>query len=241
MNLPIAGWNECLITYVLAAASPSHPITPAVYHSGWAGSPSFRNGESYYGIRLPLGPPYGGPLFFSQYSFLGLDPRGLHDRYADYWEQNRAHTLINRAHCLANPHGFAGYGAQCWGLTACDGHAGYGAYCPRNDHGIVAPTAALSAMPYTPRESMAVLRYLYEQLGARAFGSYGFVDALSPSQDWYAASNLAIDQGPIVVMIENHRTGLLWNLFMSCPEVQEGLQRLGLERTGLAERRPAML
>ncbi len=241
MNLPITGWNECLISYVLAAASPSHAIAPSVYHSGWTGSTSFRNGQSYYGITLPLGPPYGGPLFFSQYSFLGLDPRGLSDRYADYWQQNRAHTLINRAHCMANPHGYAGYGPDCWGLSACDGHAGYGAYCPRNDSGVVAPTAALSAMPYTPRESTAVLRYLCDQFGPQAFGRYGFVDAFNPTQKWVADSHLAIDQGPIVVMIENHRSGLLWQLFMSCPEVQSGLRRLGFDSPALAENRRAVL
>lgn len=241
MDHPITGWNECLITYVLAAASPSHAISPLVYHQGWTNSGDFRNGHSYHGITLPLGPPYGGPLFFAHYSFLGLDPRGLRDRYADYWQQNRAHTLINRAHCIANPRKYAGYGADCWGLTACDGHTGYGAYCPRNDAGVIAPTAALSSMPYTPRESMAVLRYLYDELGGQAFGPYGFVDAFNPTQKWFAGSNLAIDQGPIVVMIENHRSGLLWKLFMSCPEIRIGLQRLGFESAGLDAGRSAVL
>jgi len=237
MNHPITGWNECLITYVLAAASPTHTVPPAVYHDGWTESPVFRNGRSYHGIALPLGPPQGGPLFFSHYSFLGLDPRGLRDRYADYWAQNRAHTLINRAHCIANPHGFAGYGPQCWGLTACDGDAGYGAFCPENDRGVIAPTAALSAMPYTPDESMAALRHFYDALGAKIWGRHGFVDAFNAARGWIAGSNLAIDQGPIVVMIENHRSGLLWDLFMSCPEVRLGLGRLGFEspRLGAAE------
>ena len=229
MNHAITGWNECLITYVLAAASPTHPIVPAVYHRGWTNSPVFRNGQTYHGVALPLGPPLGGPLFFSHYSFLGLDPRGLRDRYADYWQQNRAHTLINRAHCIANPHGFAGYTANCWGLTACDGDAGYNAFSPENDHGVIAPTAALSAMPYTPQESMAALRYFYEVLGGEIWGRHGFVDAFNRQRGWVAESNLAIDQGPIVVMIENHRSGLLWDLFMSCPEVHAGLRRLGFK------------
>ncbi|MGH6789354.1 MAG: glucoamylase family protein [Pseudolabrys sp.] len=229
MNLPITGWNECLVTYVMAAASPSHPIAPAVYHRGWTDSPVFRNGQSYYGITLPLGPPHGGPLFFSQYSFLGLDPRGLRDRYADYWQQNLAHTQINRAHCIANPNGFAGYGADCWGLTACDGDTGYGAFCPNNDRGVIAPTAALSAMPYTPAESMQVLRYVYRNLGPSAASAYGFVDALNLSRNWFAKSNLAVNQGPIVVMLENYRSGLLWDLFMSCAEVRSGLHRLGFD------------
>jgi hypothetical protein len=229
MNHAIAGWNECLITYVLAAASPTHAIDPEVYHRGWANSPVFRNGQNYYEIALPLGPAYGGPLFFSHYSFLGLDPRGLHDRYADYWEQNRAHTLINRAHCIANPNGFASYGARCWGLTACDGDAGYSDFSPKNDRGVIAPTAALSSMPYAPAESMTVLRYLYEELGGKIWRRHGFVDAFNLSRDWVAPGNLAIDQGPIVAMIENRRSGLLWDLFMSCPEVQAGLRRLSFE------------
>lgn len=227
MNHVIAGWNECLITYVLACASPSHPVSPAAYHRGWTDSPVFRNGRSYYEIALPLGPPFGGPLFFSHYSFLGLDPRGLRDRYADYWQQNRAHTLINRAHCIANPHGHAGYGRDCWGLTACDGDGGYSAFCPQNDRGVIAPTAALSAMPYTPAESLCALRHFHEELGDRLWGRYGLRDSFNGARNWVAEGHLAIDQGPIVVMIENYRTGLIWQLFMSCPELQAGLQRLG--------------
>jgi len=163
-----------------------------------------------------------------------LDPKGLRDRYADYWAQNVAHTRINRAHCIANPNGHEGYGPDCWGLTACDGDAGYGAFNPEEDRGVIAPTAALSAMPYTSQESMAALRYFYEELGAEIWGPHGFRDAFNPSQRWVADSNLAIDQGPIVVMIENHRSGLLWDLFMSCPEVQGGLRRLGFESPRLA-------
>jgi hypothetical protein len=229
MNHAVTGWNECLVTYVLAAASPTHAIAPAVYHRGWTNSPTFRNGKTYDGIELPLGPPKGGPLFFSHFSFLGLDPRGLRDRYADYWRQNRAHTAINRAHCIVNPNGFAGYGPDCWGLTACDGDEGYNAFCPMNDRGVIAPTAALSAMPYMPDESLTVLRHLHDDLGGRLWGQYGFVDAFNLSRGWYAPGHLAIDQGPIVAMIENHRSGLLWELFMSCPEVPAGLSRLGFE------------
>jgi hypothetical protein len=227
MDHAIRGWNECLMTYLLAASSPTHAVEPAVYHRGWANSPTFLNGQQYYDVTLPLGPPCGGPLFFSHFSFLGLDPRGLRDRYADYWQQNRAHTLINRAYCIGNPGRFSGYGAQCWGLTACDGDAGYGAFCPNHDRGVIAPTAALSAMPYTPAESMTVLRFLYEELGGKIWGRFGFADAFNLSRGWVAESNLAIDQGPIVVMIENARSGLLWKQFMSCPEIHTGLDRLG--------------
>jgi hypothetical protein len=237
MNHAITGWNECLVTYVLAAASPTHAIAPSAYHQGWTDSPVFRNGRSYYGIELPLGPACGGPLFFSQYSFLGLDPRGLRDRYANYWQQNLSHTLINRAHCIANPNRFAGYGEDCWGLTACDGDAGYGAFCPTNDRGVIAPTAALSSMPYTPDESMRVLQYMYRNLGPSAASAYGFVDAMNLSRNWFAKSNLAVDQGPIVVMLENYRSGLLWDLFMSCTEVLSGLGRLGFDRLAPANDR----
>ncbi|HVA40034.1 MAG TPA: glucoamylase family protein, partial [Candidatus Binataceae bacterium] len=185
--------------------------------------------RSYHGATLPLGPPYGGPLFFSQFSFLGLDPRGLRDRYADYWVQNCAHTVINRAHCIANPHGYPGYGPCCWGLTACDGDTGYDVFSPDNDRGIIAPTAALSAMPYAYDESMAALRHFYEDLGDTIWGRYGFVDAFKTSFAWVADGNLAINQGPIVVMIENHRSALLWQLLMSCPEIRAGLNCLGFE------------
>jgi hypothetical protein len=229
MDHPITGWNECLIAYVLAAASPTHPVAPAVYHNGWTNSPVFRNGYRYHDIELPLGPPMGGPLFFSHFSFLGLDPRGLVDRYADYWAQNVAHTAINRAHCIANPHGFAGYGADCWGLTACDGDQGYNAFAPNNDHGVIAPTAALSAMPYAPAASMQALRHFHDVRGDALWGPYGFYDAFNLSAGWVAASNLAIDQGPTVAMIENHRSGLLWRLFMSCGEVRDGLRRLDFD------------
>ena len=237
MDHAITGWNECLITYILAVSAPHRRrIAPEVYHRGWTNSPWFRNGRRCHGIELPLGPPHGGPLFFSHYSFLGLDPRGLVDRYADYWTQNRAHVLINRAHCIANPHGHAGYGAHCWGLTACDGDAGYGAFSPENDRGVIAPTAALASMPYAPREAMQALRHFHEDRGDELSGRYGFADAFNPSRGWVASSNLAIDQGPIVVMIENHRSGLLWELFMSCPEVRDGLARLDFTSPHLPRR-----
>ena len=234
MNHQIRGWNECLITYVLAASSPSHPIDAEIYHRGWAGGRSFRNGRQFHGITLPLGPDFGGPLFFAHYSFLGLDPRGLRDRYADYWQQNVAHTLINREHCIRNPNGFKGYGADCWGLTASDDHLGYGAHAPDNDLGVISPTAALSSFPYTPEHSMRALRHFHHRLGDRIRGEYGFVDAFNETEGWYAGSHLAIDQGPIVAMIENHRTGLLWSLLMSCPEIQDGLHRLGFESPHLS-------
>jgi hypothetical protein len=227
LNHEIRGWNECLIAYVLAASSPSYPIEPRVYHDGWAQGREFRNGRSWYGIELPLGPPYGGPLAFAQYSFLGLDPRGLEDRYADYWKQNVNHARIQHEHCVRNPHGHAGYGAACWGLTAGDNVSGYAMHWPANDAGVIAPNAALASYPYTPEQSLRALRYFLSEWGERIWGDCGFTSAFNAGADWQSRDWVGIDQGPIVVMIENHRSGLPWRLFMSCPEIQEGLRRLG--------------
>ncbi len=229
MNFPVRGFNECMIMYVLAASAEQYPVTAAVYHRGWAESNFFKNGKQFYGYTLPLGFDYGGPLFFSQYSFLGLDPRGLKDRYADYWQQNKNHTLINRAYCVDNPKKFKGYGENCWGLTASDTYNGYNAFSPTNDEGTITPTAALSAFPYTPNYSMQALKHFYYDLGDKIWGEYGFTDAFNETQNWYAKSYLAIDQGPIVAMIENYRSGLCWKLFMSCPEIQHGLKKLGFQ------------
>jgi hypothetical protein len=227
LGLEIRGWNECLIAYVLAAASPRHAVAAQVYHEGWARGRDFLNRRSFAGVELPLGPDWGGPLFFAHYSFCGIDPRGLSDRYADYWQQNVNHTRINRAYCLDNPRGYRGYGPGCWGLTAGDSVAGYAAHAPDNDLGVITPSAALSSVPYAPQEAMAVLRHLFEDLGDRLWGRFGFLDGFSEQYDWYADSFVAISQGPIVVMIENYRSGLLWKLFMGIPEVQAGLKKLG--------------
>jgi len=231
MNFPVRGFNECLIMYVLAASGSNekYSVGANIYHRGWAESNFFNNGKEFYGIKLPLGFDYGGPLFFSHYSFLGLDPRELKDRYADYWEQNKNHTLINREHCVRNPNKFKGYGENCWGLTASDAYNGYDAHSPTNDKGTISPTAALSAFPYTPEYSMQALKHFYYDLGDKIWSEYGFVDAFNETQNWYAKSHLAIDQGPIIVMIENYRTGLLWKLFMSSPEIQNGLKKLGFK------------
>ncbi len=227
MNHQIRGHNETLITYVLAASSPTHTIAADVYHEGYARSGAIQNGNSFYDITLPLGESLGGPLFFSHYSFLGLDPRNLEDQYANYWTQNRSHSLINQAYVIDNPLNYAGYTEESWGLTASDNHEGYSAHSPTNDRGVVTPTAALSSFPYTPEESMKALHFFYYNIGDRLWGQYGFYDAYNITAGWVANSYLAIDQGPIIVMIENYRTGLLWDLFMSAPEVQTGLDKLG--------------
>ena len=226
MNMQISGYNETLITYILAAASPTHSIDPEVYHNGYARNGNMTNGQDYYGYTLPVGFAYGGPLFFAHYSFMGLNPQNLSDDYADYWQQNVNHSLINQAYCIENPKNFIGYSEHCWGLTASDNHEGYSAHSPTNDLGVITPTAAISSIPYTPEESMKAIKHFYYKLGDRMWGEYGFHDAFNISENWYADSYIAIDQGPIIVMIENHRTGLLWDLFMTHPDVGPGLDKL---------------
>jgi hypothetical protein len=235
MNFAVEGYNECLIMYVLAAGSPTHGVPAEVYHEGWARNGGMRNDSTHqqYGYHLSLrhnsAQQYGGPLFWSHYSFLGLNPKGLKDRYADYWEHNVNHTMINNKYCIENPKNFKGYGEDCWGLTASYSMNGYAAHSPNEDLGVISPTAALSSYPYTPNESKKAMRYFYETLGKQILGDYGFYDAFSIHHSWYPTRYLAIDQGPIVVMLENYRTGLLWNLFMSCPEAKAGLKKLGFE------------
>ncbi|HEX4959183.1 MAG TPA: glucoamylase family protein [Lacibacter sp.] len=229
INLQIRGWNECLVTYVLAASSTTYGIPANVYTNGFAhnGTAPFINGNNYYGIRLPLGEANGGPLFFAHYSFMGINPNGLNDTYANYLTQNTNHTKINYEYCRANPRAHFGYSDSVWGLTASDIPNGYTASSPGNDVGVIAPTAALSSFPYTPVESMKALKFFYYVLGDRLWKEYGFTDAFSLKDSWFANSFLAIDQGPIIVMIENYRSGLLWNLFTSCPEVKNGMRALG--------------
>ena len=227
MNMKIQGWNECLITYILAASSPTHAVPVEVYEEGYTRKGSMRNGNAYYGYTLPLGPPNGGPLFWAHYSFLGIDPNGLKDKWADYELQVKNHSLINHAYCKANPRKHYGYSDSCWGLTASDNSNGYSAHEPNNDPGVISPTAALSSMPFTPAESMKALHFFYYTLGDKTWKPYGFIDAFELGKPWFANSFLAIDQGPIIVMIENHRSGLLWNLMKTCPEVKAGMKKLG--------------
>ena len=234
IKLQVVGWNECLITYLLAVASPTHPIDPSLWKDGWSSGGSYhtRNQKSY-DITLPIAGPKGGPLFFSHYSFIGFNPKNLRDTINDvnYFQQNEAHTLVNRAYCEENPLGYKGYGEnKAWGLTACDGNMGYSAHSPGNDRGVIAPTAALSAMPYRPKESLAALRYFYEKLGTKIWNEKaGFVDSFNETANWVDTDYLAIDQGPIICMIENHRTGLLWDYFMSAPEIQSALGKLNFK------------
>ena len=225
MNFPMNGYFEEQITYFLAAASPTHGIPKSVYTNGYGRNGAIKTGNTYYGYVLPLGTP--SPLFWVHYSYLGLNPH-FSDEYADYWQQNVNASKINYAYCVANPSGYVGYGEDCWGLTSSDdGQRVYDAHSPSNDNGTISPTAALSSFPYTPEESMRALKFFYYTVGDRLWGDYGFYDAFNLTQGWTADSYLAIDQGPIIVMIENYRTGLLWDLFMSAPEVQDGFTTLG--------------
>lgn len=232
MNFPVGGYNECLIMYILAASSPTHPIKPSAYDFGWTCRGQITRDTVYYGLRTVLNhyehnnEPVG-PLFWAHYSYLGLNPKGLSDKYADYWLLNVNHALINYRYALDNPEGYKGYGEKQWGLTSSYSMKGYAGHHPGdNDLGVISPTAALSSFPYTPTESMQFLRYIYTEADSLV-GKYGPYDAYSQSAQWYVPRYLAIDQGPIPVMIENYRTGLLWTLFMKDKDVQNGLKTLG--------------
>lgn len=238
MNFPLEGYNECLITYVMAASSPTHTIDPKVYHEGWARSGGIVTSKTKYNIPLILkhngAEEFGGPLFWAHYSYVGLDPNQLTDKYANYWDLNVNQVKIDYEYCVENPKKFEGYGADYWGLTASysrnpDGSIGYNAHFPTNDVGVISPTGAISSIVYTPKESMAVIRNLYDNHKDQTWGDAGFYDALSLGNNWVAKRYLAIDQGPEVVMIENYRTGLLWKLFMNAPEVKQGLVKLGFK------------
>ena len=232
MNFEVTGYNECLIMYVLGASSPTHSFSAAVYHEGWAKSGAIKATTTKYGHTLHLShngaAEYGGPLFWTQYSYLGLDPHGLRDQYADYWEENKSQALINHDWCVDDPKKFKGYGSDSWGLTASYSVKGYAAHAPgdKKDLGVISPTAALSSMPYIPEYSMQAMRHWYNDMKDELWGSYGFYDAFSETENWFPKRYLAIDQGPVVVMMENYRSGLLWKLFMSCPEIQAGLKKL---------------
>ena len=212
MNFPLEGYNECLIVYVLAAASPTHSVPASCYHKGWARSGGIKSDAAPYGYPLELkhngAEQTGGPLFWA------------------HWNVVRNHAMSNYQYCVDNPKKYTGYGPDCWGLTASYSTGGYSAHSPGNDLGVITPTAALSSFPYTPEQSMAALKGFYAR-GESIWGKYGFYDAFSPASGWTLPRYLAIDQCTIAPMIENYRTGLLWKLFMRCPEVREGLDKLG--------------
>lgn len=239
MNFPVGGYNECLIMYVLAAASPTHPIKKSVYEKGWALNGNITKDTVYYDLETELNhyehdkAPVG-PLFWAHYSYLGLNPKGLKDQFADYWKLNQNHALIHYKYCVDNPMDFEGYGEDCWGLTSSYSFKGYAGHRPGHDLGVISPTAAISSIPYTPKESIKFIRYIYTKQDS-LFGKYGPYDAFSLEKKWYLPRYLAIDQGPIPVMIENYRTGLLWDLFMNNEDVQRGLKNLNFTSPYLKE------
>ena len=249
----LTGFNETMITYLLAIASPTHPVPATLYYSGWAGQSQaaiayrsgwsgstegdhYLNGHTYYGIKLDVGVGTGGPLFFTQYSFMGFDPRGIRDRYTDYFDNNRNIALIDLAYCEANIGHFQGYGPDDWGLTASDDQLGYLGHAPdrATDDGTITPTGALSSFPYTPEASMAALKFFYRDLGDRLWGIYGPHDAFNLTRNWFSPVYMGLDQAPIVVMVENYRTGLIWKMFMSNPEIQPMLDKIGFQRDNAA-------
>lgn len=236
MKFKIEGYNECLIAYIMGASSPSHPMPAAAYHEGWARNGTITTSKTQFDIPLLFkyntGSGNVGPLFWAQYSYLGLDPTNLTDKYADYWALTQNHSKIINKYCIANPKQFKDYSEKCWGLTASysrnsDGSTGYSAHDTDNDLGVITPTAALSSFPYTPKESMKFLHYLYDEKKATLVGVAGPYDAFSPQYNWVTPRYLAIDQGTIAPMIENYRSGLIWKLFMAAPEVKQGLINLG--------------
>ncbi len=232
MNMKVSGWNEAAIVYLLAIASPTHGVPASLWESGWAGS-SYRNPRTVFGYRLEIGNNYGGPMFFAHYSFQGFDPNNIRDNYVNYFDFNQKHALVQQAYCDANPKKFAGYSEACWGLTASDDPDGYLAHEPNSDrdNGTISPTAALASFPYTPEASMKALKHFYRNLGEKTWGPMGFFDAFNETRQWYADSYLAIDQGPIINMIENYRSQLLWDLFMSNSEIQPMLDAIGFKNS----------
>jgi len=240
---PLVGWNETMIAYLLAIASPTHAVPASLYYTGWAGQSDiaveyrrnwsrttigdhYANGREFYGIRLDVGEGSGGSLFFTQFSFLGFDPRGLRDRFTNYFQNNRNIALINRAYCIENPGHYAGYGRDCWGLSA-GVNSGGGMPQPNADNGTICCSAALGEFPYTPKESMAALKHFYRDLGAKTWGIYGFHDGFNETEDWYQPVWMGLNQAQIVVMIENYRTGLAWRYFMANPEIRRALDAVG--------------
>ncbi len=252
INHKLTGWNETMITYLLAIASPTHGVPASLYYSGWANQDStgqqyrinwggtsdgsmYTNDKTYFGIKLNVGVSNGGPLFFIHYSYLGYDPHLITDRYTNYFTNNRNIALINYNYCVKNPDNYKGYGDNCWGVTACDGPFDYaaGEPVPGRNNGTIAPTGAVSSFPYTPVESMKALKNYYYNYGKFLWGEYGFRDAFNLSQNWCSQIYMGLNQAPMVVMIENYRTRLLWKLFMSCPEIKRGMKQLGFQSPNL--------
>ncbi len=257
INHRLIGWNETMVTYLLAIASPTHAVPASMYYTGWANQDStgqeyrkawggtsegsmYTNGNTYYGNKLDVGVSNGGPLFFTQYSYMGYDPKAITDAYTNYFRNNQKIAIINWKYCTDNPNKYKGYSDNSWGLSASDGPYNYSADEPviSRDHGKITPTAALSSFPYTPEASMSALKTFYNKYGSFLWGEYGFRDAFSLSKNWVSSLYMGLNQAPVTVMIENYRSGMIWKLFMSNPDVQEGMRRLNAETTNQRNSRP---
>lgn len=225
-ELPISGYNEAQIAYILALGAPNNTISTDVYQSGWYQNGALAKQKSTYGYATTVSDPKSKPMFLSHYSMLSMNPKMMEDQYMNYWDYSVKHALINRHFCVYDASS-KGYGEGVWGLTASYGEEGYSAHSPTNDLGIIAPTAAFASFPYTPYYSMQMLLNLTENYKT-LYGTLGFYDAFCPSTGWQSYQYLAIDQGPIAVMIENYRSGLIWELFMQAPEIQKGLALAGI-------------
>jgi len=220
-NLYILGYNECQIVYVLALASPTHPIETKSYWQGWE-SADYAADTNQFGIHVELGgcSDIGPPLFWTQFSYLGLDPRKIFFHGKSYFDHFRDFCLVQVRYAQAKSSVYKGYG-PLWGITASAGPDGYKAFAPGlQDSGTLAPTASLSSMPYVPEESISCLMEMYQKYGDQLWGPFGFYDAFNFTRGWVSKTYLCIDQGPIAPMIENYRTGFCWKVFMKTPEIQ---------------------
>jgi hypothetical protein len=221
------GYNEAMVLYLLALGSPTHPV-PATTWMTWTSGYQWQTWYGYTYVNFP-------PLFGHQYSHCWFDFRNRPDAYMtakgiDYFENSRRATLAAREYCIANPGGHTGYGANLWGLTASDdpwGYSAHGAPPAQTDNGTITPTAAASSIPFAPEVVIPTLHYMYDNLGAGLWGPYGFRDAFNLDQVWWDTDYLGIDEGPIIIMIENYRNQAVWNRFMMNPDVVTGLQQAG--------------
>ena len=233
LELQMIGWNECLLIYILGMAAPDHlKIPQSIYSTSWKGWNFATPSRKTYGYLMPLGTEYGGSLFLSQYSFLGLDPRLMEDNDVYYWTQNVSHTMINRHYCIFEAPAEYNYSELNWGLTACGGCGSNSDYKGRrpfqDDDGVIAPTASISAYPFTPFYSTQVMFNMSKNF-PNLNGEYGFSISYSPSEKSVGTDYLAMEHAPMAIMIENYRTGLIWNLLMKNEYVQKGLQLAGMK------------
>ncbi len=224
---PWVGYNEAMILYILALGSPTHPI-PASQWTTWTSTYSWQTRYGYTNINFP-------PLFGHQYSHCWVDFRGLQDVFTfskgiTYFENSRRATLAQRAYCIANPSNWVAYSDSLWGLTASDdpfGYAAHGAPPPWSENGTITPTAGISSLPFAPEVVVPLMHNLWDNWRGTLWGPYGFTDAFNPTQSWVGQDVLGIDQGPIVMMIENYRNEAVWRRISQNEWIANGLTRAG--------------